>query len=56
MSVNTAITMGPKGANGLPRGLNAPAKLHEVLGREYDASLHVLWKEALIKLATAKNN
>ena len=56
LSVNIAITMDPKGANGLRRGHNAPAKLHEVLGREYEASLHVLWKEAIIKLATARNN
>ena len=41
-SVDAVTTMVPKGAVGLPGRLDALAKSHGALGREYEASLRML--------------
>ena len=41
-SVDTGTTTGPKEAAGLPGRLDALAKAHGALGREYEASLRML--------------
>ena len=40
--VDAGTTTGPKGADGLPGRLDALAKSHGALGREYEASLRML--------------
>ena len=41
-SVDAGMTTGPEGADGLPGRLDALAKSHGALGREYEALLRML--------------